>query len=96
MYIQSKQPYTKFEVIYLKRDILIQEVKEGYANIASAESQQHFSQTTADITPEAYYEELLEMAISEISKGTFDNCRSGQEIINKIAADKTYLSKWKQ
>lgn len=79
----------------MKRDELIQQVKEEYASIASSESQQHFNQTTTEMTPEAYYENLLSAVISEISKGTFDNCRSGNEIVNKVAADKTVLSEWK-
>lgn len=79
----------------MNRDVLIQQVKNEYANIASSESQQHFHQTTTDITPEAYYEKLLNAVIVEISKGTFDNCRSGPEIVNKVAADKSILSAWK-
>lgn len=78
----------------MKRDELINQVKEEYANIASHESQQHFHQTTTELTPEAYYEHLLSAVISEISKGTFDNCNSGTEVINKVAADKTVLSEW--
>jgi len=79
----------------MKRQELINQVKEEYAGIASIESQQHFHQTSSEITPEAYYEKLLGMVISEIQNGTFDNCRSGREIINKVAADKTILSEWK-
>ncbi len=79
----------------MKRDELIQQVKEEYASIASDASQQHFNQTTTDLTPEAYYEKLLDAVIAEISKGTFDNCRSGGEIVNKVAADKSILSEWK-
>jgi len=78
----------------MKRDHLIEQVKYEYANIASDESQRHFHQTTTEITPEAYYEKLLNAAITEISKGTFDNCRSGTEIVNKIADDKSILSEW--
>lgn len=78
----------------MKRDELIQQVKEKYASIASAESQQHFHQTTTEITAEAYYEKLLQAVINEISNGTFDNVRSSDEIINKVAADKSILSEW--
>ena len=77
------------------RQNLISQVKEQYASIASHESQQHFNKTTTEITPEAYYEKLLGAVITEIENGTFDNCRSGSEIINKVAADKTILSEWK-
>ena len=79
----------------MKRQDLINQVKEQYAGIASHKSQQHFYQTTAYITPEAYYEKLLSAVISEIQKGTFDNCQSGIEIVNKVAADKSVLSEWK-
>lgn len=79
----------------MNRDKLIEQVKNEYASIASSESQHHFHQTTNDITPEAYYENLLNSVITEITKGTFDNCRSGTEIVNIVAADKTVLSEWK-
>ena len=78
----------------MRREKLIAEVKEEYANIASHESQQHFIQTTTEITPEAYYEKLLNSVIKEIENGKFDNCRSGSEIVNKVAADKSILSNW--
>lgn len=78
----------------MKRDELIRQVKEKYAGIASAESQQHFHDTTTEITAEAYYEKLLQAVINEISSGTFDNVRSADEIVNKVAADKSILSEW--
>lgn len=78
----------------MKRDELIRQVKEKYAGIASAESQQHFHDTTTEITAEAYYEKLLQAVINEISNGTFDNVQSVDEIINKVAADKSILSEW--
>lgn len=79
----------------MKRDELIRQVKDIYAGIASAESQNHFHQTTTEITAEAYYEKLLQAVINEISRGTFDNVRSADEIINKVAADKSILSEWR-
>lgn len=79
----------------MNHDKLIAQVKNEYARIASTESQQHFHQTTTDITPEAYYENLLNNAISEINKGTFDDFKSGAEVVNAIANDKTWLSGWK-
>jgi len=78
----------------MKREQLISEVKDEYANIASNESQQHFIQTTTEITSEAYYEKLLNCVIKEIEAGKFDNCRSGSEVVNKVAADKSILSNW--
>ena len=50
----------------MKREELISQVKAEYANIASNHAQQHFHQTTTDISPEAYYEGLLNAVISEI------------------------------
>ncbi len=79
----------------MNRDDLIAQVKEKYASIASNESQSHFHDTTTEITAEAYYEKLLQAVIDEISKGTFDNVSSADEIINKVAADKSILSEWK-
>ena len=79
----------------MKRQDLINQVKKEYAYIASHESQQHFHQTTTGVTPEAYYEKLTNSVISEIQNGTFDNCRSGTEIVNKVASDKSILSEWK-
>ena len=77
-----------------RRQEFIDQVKEEYANIASAASQQHFHQTTTGLTPEGYYEKLLHSVITEIEAGSFDNCRSGSEIINKVAADKSILPGW--
>ena len=77
-----------------KRQDLISQVKDAYANITSNKSQQHFHQTSANITPEDYYENLQNAVITEINSGTFDNCRSGVEIVNRVAADKTILSTW--
>ena len=78
----------------MKREELISQVIEEYASIASAASQQHFHQTTVEVTPEAYYENLLNKVIAEIEHGTFDNCRSGLEIVNKVAADKSVLTNY--
>jgi len=80
----------------MNRDKLIEQVKNEYARIASSDSQQHFNQTTTDLTPEAYYEDLLGKAINEINRGTFDDFKSGEEIVTAIANDKSWLSEWKQ
>ncbi|MFR7605017.1 MAG: hypothetical protein ACLUV3_06515 [Oscillospiraceae bacterium] len=37
---------------------------------------------------------LLQAVINEISNGTFDNVKSADEIIHKVAADKSILSNW--
>ena len=77
-----------------RRQELINQVKELYASISSREDQNHFHQTNVGITPERYYENLLSTVITEIKNGTFDTCRDGDEIVNKVAADKTILSEW--
>jgi len=79
----------------MNHDKLIAQVKDEYARIASSESQQHFHQTTTEITPEAYYEKLLGKVINEIDKGTFDDFKSGEEVVTAVANDKTWLSDWK-
>lgn len=79
----------------MNRNKLIAQVKNEYASIASSESQQHFHQTTMDLSPEAYYEKVLNAVIKEIEKGTFDHCHSGNEIMHIVAADKSVLSEWK-
>jgi len=79
----------------MNHDKLIAQVKDEYARIASSESQQHFHQTTTEVTPEAYYEKLLSKVINEIDKGTFDNFKSGEEVVTAVANDKTWLSNWK-
>ena len=82
------------EKILERRQELINQVKELYAGIASQEDQNHFHQTSVGITPERYYESLLGAVIDEIKEGTFDTCRDGDEIVNKVAADKAVLSDW--
>ncbi len=79
----------------MNRDELIAQTKDEYARIASSESQQHLEQATTELTAEAYYENLLGKAINEISKGTFDDFKSGREIVTAIANDKSWLSEWK-
>lgn len=79
----------------MNHDKLISQVKDEYARIASSESQQHFHQTTTEVTPEAYYEKLLSKVINEIDKGTFDNFKSGEEVVTAVANDKSWLSDWK-
>ena len=78
----------------MNRQELIDQVKQEYAGIATNASQQHFDKTTTEITTEEYYKKLLSAIISEINKGTFDNCRTSSEVINKVAADKSILSEW--
>lgn len=79
----------------MNRDKLIAQVKNEYARIASSDSQQHFHQTTTNMTAETYYENLSNKAINEINKGTFDDFKSGEEVVTAIANDKTWLSNWK-
>ncbi len=79
----------------MNRQELISQVKEHYQKLASGESKENTITSTADLTPEAYYENLLGMVINEISAGTFDSFRSGDEIVNAVANDKDkWLSNW--
>jgi len=78
----------------MTREQLIEQVKEEYANIQYSKDQQYFHNTASGITPEAYYGTLMRAVIDEIKNGKFDSCRSGKEIVNKVAADKSLLPKW--
>lgn len=79
----------------MDRETLIREVKDIYASLAANESQHHFVQTTTQITPEAYYEKLLNMALHEIDQGTFDRFQSGKAIMDAVAKNKhKWLSQW--
>jgi E3 ubiquitin-protein ligase DOA10 len=79
----------------MNREKLIAQVKNEYSRLANDESQQHFSQTTSNMTADKYYGNLLNMVEREISTGTFDNFHSGQEIVDAVAKDKRkWLSEW--
>ncbi len=81
----------------MNRDKLIAQVKNEYARLADEESQQHFTQTTSDITAEDYYGNLLGLVEKEISEGTFDCFHSGLEIVEAVANDKhKWLSQWRK
>lgn len=80
----------------MNRDKLIAQVKNEYSRLAGDESQQHFSQTTSDITPDEYYGNLLHMVEKEIEAGTFDDFHSGREIVEAVANNKgKWLTQWK-
>lgn len=72
----------------MDRETLIEEVKGAYASLAQQETQQHFVQTTTQINPEKYYENILNKVLGEISKGTFDNFQSGKAVVDAVAKDK--------
>ena len=79
----------------MNREKLLTQVKSEYSRLADAGSQQQFTQTTNNITAEGYYENLLYMVEKEISKGTFDNFKSGHEIVEAVANNKSkWLSDW--
>lgn len=79
----------------MDREKLISEIKDEYAHLASHESQQHFEQTAGNETPEQYYERLLNMVLSEVSKGTFDSFSSGHSVMEAVAKDKhKWLPQW--
>jgi hypothetical protein len=80
----------------MHRDKLIAQVKNEYARLADASSQQHFGQTTTGLNAEVYYENLLNMVEHEISHGTFDGFHNGREVIEAVANNKKkWLSEWK-
>jgi hypothetical protein len=81
----------------MNRNKLVAQVKAEYSRLAEDETQQHFSQTTSNITADDYYGNLLNMVEKEIEAGTFDSFHSGLEIVDAVAADKKkWLSDWKQ
>jgi len=81
----------------MNREKLIKQVKEIYAKLASDENQQHIMQSTAGITPDMYYENILNMIIREINAGTFDSFRSGKEIVDAVTKDKDkWIPDWRQ
>lgn len=78
----------------MDRDLLIQQVKSEYARLAEYASRGHITdQSYGAIPPEAYYERTLQNAIRDISAGKFDDCSSGQQIVEQIANNKTKAQK---
>jgi len=74
----------------LDRDQLIQQVKSEYARLAECASRGHITdQSYGTMTPESYYEQTLQKAIRDISAGTYDDCSSGLQIVERIANRKT-------
>lgn len=79
----------------MDRETLMQEVKGIYASLCHQETQQHFSQTNSTVSPEKYYEKILNMVLNEISNGTFDDFQSGKAIVDAVSKDKhKWLSGW--
>jgi hypothetical protein len=83
------------EVLSMKHEEIISQVKEEYSNIINDKSQQHFDKTSDDIVAKDYYQNLQEAVIFEIKSGKFNNCKTGKEIVDSVAANKTLLSNWK-
>lgn len=79
----------------MDREALMREVKGIYAGLSQQETQQYFSQTTSNMDPEQYYENILNMVLNEISAGTFDRFQSGRAVVDAVAKDKhRWLSQW--
>lgn len=75
---------------FLNRDQLIQQVKSEYARLAEHASLKHVTdQSYGNVLPEVYYERTLQNAIRDISAGKYDDCSSGQQIVERIANRKT-------
>ena len=78
----------------MDRDLLIQQVKSEYARLAEQASLGHITdESYGAIPPEAYYERTLQNAIRDISAGKFDDCSSGQQIVERIANSKTKVQR---
>lgn len=74
----------------MDRDTLIQQVKSEYARLAELESRAYFTNRSySGMSPETYYERTLEKAIRGISAGRYDDCISGQQVVEQIANHKT-------
>ena len=74
----------------MDRDMLTAQVKSEYARLAELASREHITDRAySGMLPEAYYEQALEKAIRDISAGKYDDCRSGQQIVERIANHKT-------
>ncbi len=74
----------------MDRDMLISQVKSEYARLAELASRGHIIDRAYNgMQPEAYYEQALEKAIRDISAGKYDDCISGQQIVEHIANHKT-------
>lgn len=81
----------------MNREKLILQVKDIYSRLASDESKWQTTQSTSELTPEAYYEKILDMVVKEINLGTFDFFTSGKEIVNAVTKNKSkWLSNWEQ
>ena len=70
----------------MDRDLLIQQVKSEYARLAQLDNREYVTnQSYSGVSPEAYYEKTLEKAIRDISAGKYDDCISGQQVVERIA-----------
>lgn len=76
----------------MTREQLFKEVKAEYARIAEMASRDNFiDHANADINGEAYFEALLSDVLHGIEKGKFDDCNSGEEVVQAVANDKSRL-----
>lgn len=74
----------------MDRDKLIQQVKNEYARLADLASCGHVADRSySGMPPGVYYERTLEKTIHDISAGKYDDCISGQEVVERIANHKT-------
>ena len=74
----------------MDRDLLIQQVKKEYARLAEHASRGHITdQSYSVVPPEAYYEQILQNAIRDITAGKYDDCSSGLQIVERSANHKT-------
>ncbi len=75
----------------MNRNQLISEVKNEYSLLASAENSQATVQSVTNVSPDAYYEKLLDKVVGKISDGGFDGYKTGKDIVEAVAKDKSLL-----
>lgn len=76
----------------MDREQLMSEVKTEYARIADLATRADFvGDAKEGMRNEVYYENLLQDVLHGIENGKFDDYRSGIEIVEAVANDKSRL-----
>lgn len=74
----------------MDREKLIEQVKAEYARLADMASRGHITnQSYSPYSTEAYFERTLERVIRDINDGKFDDCVSGQQVVERVANQRT-------
>ncbi|NLM50594.1 MAG: hypothetical protein GX196_06555 [Clostridiaceae bacterium] len=69
----------------IDRERLIAEVKREYQRLYEAETKDSFIDLTSGISPDAYYENLLDNVVKMIEQGYFDGYKSGKQVVEAVA-----------